>query len=109
MKHPRQHNDKHLDFIRQLPCLCCLNNICTEAAHVRFSDARAAKVNPGVGRKPDDKWTVPLCGDHHRKQHSMDEDEFWSHEGIDPIFVAMALYLNSGDTEAGEQIIRAQH
>jgi hypothetical protein len=28
---------------------------------------------------------------------------------IDPLFVAMALYLNSGDHEAGETIIRAQH
>lgn len=28
---------------------------------------------------------------------------------IDPVFVAMALFINSGDHEAGETIIRAQH
>lgn len=28
---------------------------------------------------------------------------------IDPLFVALALYVNSGDQEAGETIIKAQH
>ena len=28
---------------------------------------------------------------------------------IDPLFVAMALYLNTGNHDAGETIIRAQH
>lgn len=38
-----------------------------------------------------------------------DEAKFWGQAMIDPLFVAMALYLNSGDQEAGETIIRAQH
>jgi len=106
---PRKHDDRHLAFIRQLPCLVCMDNTSTEAAHIRFSDERAAKINPGVGQKPHDHWTVPLCGRHHREQHTMNEEKFWGTEGIDPLFVAMALYLNSGDAEAGETIIRAQH
>lgn len=40
----------------------------------------------------------------------MDEEKFWTDVAmIDALFVAMALYLNSGDVEAGENIIRAQH
>lgn len=108
LKSPRQHNERHLDFIRSLPCVCCMNNIETEAAHIRFSDARAAKDNAGVGAKPDDSWTVPLCGDHHRIQHHMgSEKRFWAQYGIDPIFLAMALYRVSGDHERGLKVIQA--
>ncbi len=106
---PRKHDEKHLRFIRELPCLVCQDNTATEACHIRFSDSRAAKVNPGVGQKPHDHWTVPLCGKHHREQHEQNEQEFWDTAMIDPLFVAMALFLNSGDVEAGETIIRAQH
>jgi len=50
-KRPRQHDEAHLQFIRGLPCLVCEDNTATEACHIRFSDCRAAKVNPGVGQK----------------------------------------------------------
>lgn len=107
---PRKHDEKHLSFLRSLPCLVCLDNTATEACHIRYSDSRAAKVNPGVGQKPHDFWCVPLCGRHHREQHAVgNEAAFWDQALIDPLFVAMALYLNTGDTEAGETIIRAQH
>lgn len=106
---PRKHDEKHLEFIRTLSCLVCLDNTATESCHIRFSDSRAAKVNPGVGQKPHDYWTVPLCGKHHREQHGQNEQEFWDQAMIDPIAVAPWLYLVSGDHEAGEQIIRAQH
>lgn len=100
----------HLAFIRTLPCLACLDDTSAEAAHLRFSDVRAAKVNPGVGQKPHDFWTVPLCSECHREQHGMSETDFWfSVHAIDPLFVALALYVNSGNHEAGETIIRAQH
>lgn len=101
----RQFNDAHLDFIRSLPCLICGNNIETQAAHLRFSDARVAKVNPGVGQKPHDFWCLPLCGKHHDEQHGTDERKWWASQGIDPIFTAMALYTVSGDHERGLQIV----
>lgn len=109
-KKPREHDGSHLEFLRGLPCLVCLDNTATEAAHIRYSDRRAAKVNAGVGQKPSDFWCVPLCGRHHREQHEMgDEEKFWGQEMIDPLFVALALYVNSGDQDAGETIIRAAH
>ena len=74
----------HLDFIRGLPCLICLDNTSTEAAHVRMADNRAAKPITGVGRKPPDMWTVPLCGRHHRMQHAGGEAKFWDRKMIDP-------------------------
>lgn len=108
-KRPRKHDEAHLEFIRGLPCLVCQDNTSTEACHIRFSDSRAAKVNPGVGQKPHDYWTVPLCGRHHREQHDGNEQRFWDSAMIDPIAVAPWLYLVSGDQEAAEAIIRAQH
>ena len=105
LKNPRQHDDKHLDFIRSLPCCVCGNNIETQAAHIRFSDARYAKSNAGVGQKPHDFWCVPLCSADHRSQHDGDERSWWQSKGIDPLRVAMALYLNTGDHERGTQIV----
>ena len=109
-RQPRLHDEAHLKFIRGLPCCVCLDNTATESAHVRMSDSRAAKVEAGIGQKPHDRWTVPLCNKHHYLQHAYGENQFWFDEhNIDPIFLALALYSVSGDQEAGETIIRAQH
>ena len=107
-RRPRQFAPDHLAAIRRLPCIACLDNISTEACHIRYSDSRIAKVNAGIGQKPDDKFTVPLCGDCHRKQHTGSERKFWASHGIDPILIALALYA-ARDTEEMELIVRAQH
>jgi hypothetical protein len=105
-KHPRVKSNAHLNFVRSLPCVCCMNNIETQAAHVRFSEILAGKRMVGTGEKPDDGWTVPLCGSHHREQHSKNERVFWESQGIDPVYVAMALWINSGDYDAGMQVLQ---
>jgi hypothetical protein len=107
-KDPRIEEPEHLAFIRELPCCVCGTNVCVDAAHVRMSDARVAKNNPGVGQKPHDRWTVPLCRTHHNEQHLGNELWFWKEKGIDVIFLAMALHDNTGDHLRCEQIIRAQ-
>lgn len=107
IKQPRQKNEAHLAYIRQLPCVVCGNNIETEAAHVRYQELRAGKQMPGLGRKPDDAWAVPLCSQHHRDQHTMDERKFWRVAGIDPLPVAAFLWIATGNHELGEQIVRA--
>lgn len=104
----RRLNSAHLTWIRSLPCVICGDSATTEAAHIRFADPRAAKPITGMGIKPDDRWTVPLCGRHHRNQHSKGERRFWQDMGIDPIFVALALDAVSGDHEAGCQIVTAR-
>ena len=72
-----------------------------------MSDARIAKKNPGVGARPDDKFTLPLCGKHHREQHTGNEQVFWNRYGIDPVLLALALYVVSGDAEEAERIIHS--
>ena len=101
----RQKAGAHLAFIRSLPCVVC-GRSGVEAAHVRFTELRAAKPITGMGIKPDDSWTLPLCPEHHREQHKGNERAFYVAHGIDPIFVALALWRATGDNEAGEQIVR---
>lgn len=95
----------HLAFIRGLPCLVCQNNIETEACHIRMADPRIGKPNSGLGKKPPDWFTIPLCSRHHRDQHSMGERLWWTSKDIDPILIALALYAVSGDQAAGERIV----
>lgn len=104
---PRIKNDAHLQFVRGLSCVVCGDNTSTEAAHVRFNDDRAAKRWTGKGEKPHDRWAIPLCGKCHRGQHAGNEREFWHSQGIDPIFICLALWAETGNHQAGEIIVRA--
>jgi hypothetical protein len=104
IRQPRQHSERHLDFIRGLSCLRCLDNTSTEAAHLRLSDPRVGKRPVGTGEKPSDMWTLPLCGKHHREQHTINERVFW--RGMDPALVALALWAATGNHDVGEGIVR---
>ncbi len=109
IRRPRKHDEAHLRFIRQLPCAICLDNTSTEAAHIRYTELKVGRINPGMQQKPHDWFTVPLCGEHHREQHSQNERAWWRGYEIDPNTLALALYAISGDHEAGERIVRAWH
>lgn len=104
-KRPREHDDKHLKFIRILPCLVCGRRD-VEAAHVRYGDQRYGKRETGKSEKPHDKWTVPLCTAHHREQHDANERTWWVEKGIDPLAIASALWASTGDEAAAELIIK---
>lgn len=104
-RQPRERSDRHLDFIRSLPCAVCGNDVQTEAAHIRMGSLRHGKRHTGMQEKPADRWTVPLCGKHHREQHMMAEDVFWQTHHIDPLLLALLLFTNSGDDLTCRQII----
>lgn len=98
----------HLAFVRTLPCVCCGDDTSTEAAHVRMKDPRIAKPITGMQIKPDDKFTLPLCGKHHREQHEGSEAEFWKSKQTDPVLLSLAIFAASVDQDAqeAERIIR---
>ena len=101
----RRRDEKHLAWLRTLPCCICHDPTATEAAHVRMSDARIAKMATGIAIKPDDRFTVPLCSSHHREQHAGSERKFWQRFDRDPILLALALYSASGDLEEANRIM----
>jgi hypothetical protein len=98
-------NEKHRNFIRQLPCVVCGKGG-VQVAHIRYSEVRAGKANSGIGAKPLDGFTVPLCPECHRDQHQHGERKWWGNKNLDPIYIAMALWVNTGNMEAGCQIVR---
>lgn len=102
---PRQYDKDHLAAIRKCPCVICGREPCGVAAHVRMT--APGKPNPGVGAKPHDKYTVPLCDKHHKVQHGMGEAKFWQVIGVDVIELAAALFAASGDQEKMHSIVTA--
>jgi hypothetical protein len=111
-RHPRrrQRAPNHLRWIRTLPCAICGIRRDIHAAHIRSASPRHGKFGVGIGEKPDDCWTVPLCSDHHlwdfEAQHQVTEAVFWREHRIDPFALALALWRASGDDELGCVILQ---
>jgi hypothetical protein len=93
-------DETYLALIRQCPCLKCGLDPCCEAAHVRFNSGAFNKHN-GMGKKPADRFAVPLCPQDHREsndsQHKVGEQAFWHYIGINPLLTATRLYAARGD------------
>jgi len=98
-RQPRERDNAYLAWLRRQSCVVgaiagwpCSGRI--DPAHIRYSDARAGKLNPGAGRKPDDKWCLPVCRTHHDAQHAYgDERKWWCSEvGVDAIDLARAVH-----------------
>lgn len=92
-------DEDYLSQIRRLPCLYC-GLEASEAAHVRFASAAFGKAS-GLGKKPEDRWAVPLCAEDHRlarhAQHNRGEEAFWEGIGINPLLVAERLWSQRFD------------
>lgn len=96
---PREKDEAHLDFVRSLPCAVCGDFTTTEAAHIRSGELMYGKESTGMQTKPSDKWTVPLCGAHHREQHTQNEWRWWKEKKLNPFTLAMTLHGISGNHE----------
>lgn len=81
----------HLQWVRGHNCIAadgsCAGKI--EAAHVRLGS------HAGMGQKPGDDKTVPLCAYHHAYQHAHGEKTFWAIVGEDPHRIADGLWAKS--------------
>lgn len=98
---PRCEDARHLAYVRKQPCCipnCRRGNI--EAAHIRMRRADMSK-DVGMGEKPHDMYTVPLCNHHHQSgpqaQHKITEQRFWFElHKLDPFAIALQLWHESG-------------
>lgn len=74
-----------------------------EAAHVR------AGTDGGIGLKPSDFWTIPLCDHHHRDQHLVGEQSFEDCFHLDMKALALELFETWKRTTPAGQRYRRQH
>ncbi|MES5483630.1 hypothetical protein QMZ05_12800 [Bradyrhizobium sp. INPA03-11B] len=97
----------YLAAIRTLPCLSCGMEP-SEAAHVRMASAAFGKAS-GLGKKPEDRWALPLCADDRRlardAQHNRGELAFWHELGINPLICCQKLHAQRGDLVAMRAVI----
>lgn len=75
--------------------VCCRGPV--EAAHVRTG------TDGGVGMKPSDRYALPLCADHHRRQHQIGERPFEKETGISMRSIADGLWEQWLKTETGRR------
>jgi len=105
--HSAAHELSYLALIRQLPCLKCGLEDSSEAAHLRQQSAAHGK-RGGIGKKPEDRWALPLCGGPqgcHAEQHKIGERVFWDGIGINPHLVCEKLYAQKGDVVAMRAVV----
>jgi hypothetical protein len=104
------HDPAYLAMIRQLPCLKCGLEPCGEAAHVRLTSAAFHKYG-GMGKKPADRWTVPLDSGCHTRDHDglhrVGEFQFWHDAGINPLLICQRLHAAKGDLVRMRAVILA--
>ena len=57
-------DQEYLDYVKMQPCLFCGQQPAGQAHHVRFGH------KAGMGIKPDDYRSIPLCQKHHDDAHN---------------------------------------
>jgi len=103
-RQPGPDNDPdYLAAVRDCPCLYCGADPCGEAAHLRMASAAFGKAS-GLGKRPADRWALPLCRDDHlnarHAQHKRNEAAFWASLGINAPLAATRIYAQRGDLVA---------
>jgi hypothetical protein len=93
----RELDGGYLAFLRRQPCEArhlggCDGRI--DPAHLRFSDFKVGRINPGKGRKSDDRWALSLCRTHHDQQHAFGDERRWWEAVVrrDPNAIAVERY-----------------
>ena len=97
-RQPRETDAKFLAFIRTLPCCACGRSPPAQAAHIRMGSLRYNKRGVGIGERPSDFWSLPVCVgchmDDNNSIHRAGEGTFWRRIGIDPFALAIKLYAD---------------
>ena len=89
-KSKRLRDPKHLASVRKMRCASCGKSP-SQAAHIRIG------TDGGIGIKPSDCYTMPLCSDCHTKQHNQGEASFWSNSAFGSVNAARIAALNLHD------------
>ncbi|GAC1477368.1 MAG: hypothetical protein NVS2B1_19560 [Bradyrhizobium sp.] len=93
-KHDRENPGRrpaHLAWVRSLPCSVG-NAECSQTIHAHHVRNGA---DGGMGMKPDDLYTVPLCSLHHNELHTRGRLTFEGRHQVNLRHVAAGLALRS--------------
>jgi len=100
----------YLARLRLLPCLGCGLDPCAEAAHVRMNSGAHGK-RQAMGRRPADRWAVPLCAECHRESpralHKIGERVYWQLRGINPLLVCVKLYAARSEPDRMRAVVKS--
>lgn len=94
-------------FLRRRHCACqgCLNTEIVQA-HIRCDLPHDAEKG-GTGIKSGDRWSIPLCNEHHMEQHRIGERAFYEKYKIIALDLATALWeLFLTTTQPGQKWAR---
>ena len=95
----------YLAMVRECPCLRCGLDPSAEAAHVRMSSGARGKAG-GMRKKPDDKYSLPLCSACHIRdadsQHKVACTEVIADRDVPSISAKVRFQWVSG-TEPGSE------
>ena len=104
-RRPRLKDPTHLALIRRQPCCICGKPGPSHAAHIRCGYPEAGWSPTGMGQKPDDWRTLPLCAEHHLHgpdaQHRFNERRWWEAHGIYPPAEVRRYAMTSGEEWSG--------
>lgn len=82
----------YLEFIRSLPCVVTGARTGIQSAHLSFAATRYGHYGRGKGTKAPDRWALPISAAEHRRQHGMNEQDYWKSTGLDPHVLALSLF-----------------
>lgn len=87
----------HLALVRKLPCCVCFKTPGGEPHHIKDQPDKER----GMGLKSTDRWTVPLCHEHHihgvELAGTRNELKWFKERGVDALTLAQALWKSTGD------------
>lgn len=95
-REPRITDKAFLAFVHTKPCCACGTFSDVQAAHLRRPCLERGKRATGLGERPNDFWSVPLCRGCHldspNSLHRTSEEVFFARLKIDPFALAADLY-----------------
>ena len=94
----------HLRWVRSLEC--CAQAMIVGACKARIEAHHVREGNPGMGTKPGDDDTVPLCAEHHSRGHSIGCKKFERQFSLDLSAIASELWRRSPARIAYERKMR---
>ena len=109
-RRPRLYDRPYLDWLKTRYCIACGKPPPCDPAHIRSKSILYAKPLTGGGRKPDDRWAVPLCRSCHDQQHNHGNEMDWWYRIIKkcPFALAFDYYEQFGGRGGKPKISRTK-